>query len=73
MDFIDLNKAYPTNELGCLLGLPPNCLGNYHYTVMPFDLKSARVKYQSMVTQIFTLQIGGNKQDYKLAFDILRE
>lgn len=32
---------------------------------MSFGLKNTRVKYQSMVTRIFTLQIGGNKQDYE--------
>ena len=28
-------------------------VGNYHYKVMPFDLKNARSTYQQMMTKMF--------------------
>ena len=32
--------------------------GNYHYIVMPFELKNAGAIYQRMVTRMFKEQIG---------------
>ena len=33
-------------------------VGNYHYKVMPFELKNARSTYQRMMTRMFEPQIG---------------
>ena len=38
--------------------------GNYHYKVMPFDLKNARSTYQRMMTKIFEPQLGKNIKVY---------
>ena len=39
-------------------------VGNYHYKVMPFGLKSARSTYQRMMTKMFELQLGKNVEVY---------
>ena len=39
-------------------------IGNYHYKVMPFDLKNARSTYQRMMTKIFEPQLGKNIKVY---------
>ena len=38
--------------------------GNYHYKVMPFDLKNAGSTYQRMVTKMFEPQLGKNIEVY---------
>ena len=37
---------------------------NYHYKVMPFDLKNAEATYQRMKTRMFELQLGKNIEIY---------
>ena len=37
---------------------------NYHYKVMPFDLKNARSTYQRMMTKMFEPQLGKNIEVY---------
>ena len=37
---------------------------NYHYTVMPFGLKNARVTYQQMMTKMFRDKIGRTVEVY---------
>lgn len=37
---------------------------NYHYTVMPFNLKNAGVTYQRLMDWVFTNQIGKNPKVY---------
>ena len=37
---------------------------NYHYKVMPFDLKNARSTYQKMMTKMFEPQLGKNIEVY---------
>ena len=39
-------------------------VGNYHYKVMPFDLKNAGSTYQRMMTKIFEPQLGKNVEVY---------
>ena len=34
--------------------------GNYHYKVMPFDLKNIGFTYQKMMTRMFESQLGKN-------------
>ena len=38
--------------------------GNYHYTIMPFELKNARATYQRMVTRMFTELISKTVEVY---------
>ena len=38
--------------------------GNYHYKVMPFDLKNASSTYQRMMTRMFEPQLGKNIEIY---------
>nr|XP_023913903.1 uncharacterized protein LOC112025464 [Quercus suber] len=38
--------------------------GNFHYRVMPFGLKNARLTYQRIVTQMFEKQLGRNMEAY---------
>ena len=38
--------------------------GNYHYKVMPFDLKNAGSTYQWVMTKIFEPQLGKNIEVY---------
>ena len=37
---------------------------NYHYKVMPFDLKNVEATYQRMKTRMFELQLGKNIEIY---------
>ena len=39
-------------------------IGNYHYKVMPFDLKNAGSTYQRMMTKMFEPQLGKNVEVY---------
>ena len=39
-------------------------IGNYHYKVMPFDLKNAGSTYQRMMTKMFEPQLGRNIEVY---------
>ena len=39
-------------------------IGNYHYKVMPFDLKNAGSTYQRMMTKMFESQMGKNIEVY---------
>ena len=39
-------------------------IGNYHYKVMPFNLKNAESTYQRMMTKIFEAQMGKNIEVY---------
>ena len=39
-------------------------IGNYHYKVMPFDLKNAETTYQRMMTRMFKPQLGKNIEIY---------
>ena len=39
-------------------------IGNYHYKVMPFDLKNAEFTYQRMMTRMFKSQLGKNIEIY---------
>ena len=39
-------------------------IGNYHYKVMPFDLKNAGSTYQRMMTKMFESQLGRSIQVY---------
>ena len=39
-------------------------IGNYHYKVMPFDLKNARSTYQRMITKMFEPQLGKSIEVY---------
>ena len=39
-------------------------IGNYHYKVMPFDLKNAGSTYQRMMTKMFEPQLGRNLEVY---------
>ena len=39
-------------------------IGNYHYKVMPFDLKNAGFTYQRMMTRMFELLLGKNIEIY---------
>ena len=39
-------------------------IGNYHYKVMPFDLKNAWSTYQRMITKMFESQLGKNVEVY---------
>ena len=39
-------------------------IGNYHYKVMPFDLKNARSTYQGMMTRMFEPQLGKSIEVY---------
>ena len=39
-------------------------VGNYHYKVMPFDLKNAGSTYQRMMTKMFEPRLGKNVEVY---------
>ena len=39
-------------------------IGNYHYKVMPFDLKNAGSTYQRMITRMFEPQLGKSIEVY---------
>ena len=39
-------------------------IGNYHYKVLPFDLKNAGSTYQRMMTRMFESQLGKNIEIY---------
>ena len=39
-------------------------IGNYHYKVMPFNLKNVRSTYQQMTTKMFKSQLGRNIEVY---------
>ena len=40
-------------------------IGNYHYKVMPFNLKNVGSTYQRMMTKMFESQMGKNIKVYK--------
>ena len=70
------NGRPSSNEfLRCLLGVPlaldnqemmtfVTPTGNYHYKVMPFDLKNSGSTYQRMMTRMFEPQLGKNIEVY---------
>ena len=39
-------------------------IGNYHYKLMSFDLKNARLTYQRIMTKMFESQMGKNIEVY---------
>ena len=39
-------------------------IGNYHYKVMPFNLKNARSTYQKMMIRMFEPQLDKNNEVY---------
>ena len=39
-------------------------IGNYHYKVMPFNLKNVESTYQRMMTRMFESQLGKNIEIY---------
>jgi len=61
MSFLDVFQRYHQIALAAkdrekTVFITPDA--NYHYTVMPFGLKNARVTYQQMMTRMFLEQIG---------------
>lgn len=67
MSFLDTFQGYHQIPLALLdqekiAFLTP--MGNYHYQVMPFDLKNAGSTYQRMVMRMFESQLGKNVQAY---------
>ena len=67
MSFLDAFQGYHQIQLVLLdqektTFLTP--IGNYHYRVMPFELKTARSTYQRMVTRMFESQLGKNVEAY---------
>ena len=67
MSFLDVFQGYhhiplslPNQEKTTFCA--PN--GNYHYRVMPFNLKNARFTYQRMVMRMFKSQISRNMEAY---------
>ena len=56
MSFLDAFQGY--HQIPLALGDQDSTafvtpIGNYHYKVMPFDLKKARATYQRMMTRMF--------------------
>ena len=67
MSFLDAFQSYHQIPLSLpdqekMAFHAPN--GNYHYWVMPFDLKNVGSTYQQMVTQMFKSHIGRNMKVY---------
>lgn len=47
-------------------------MDNFHYTIMPFDLKNARETYQRAMTVIFYYMLHACLEDYPLAMLIIQ-
>ena len=67
MNFLDAFQGYhqialAANDQEKTAFLTP--VGNYHYKVMPFDLKNARSIYQRMMTRMFKPQLGKSIEVY---------
>ena len=67
MSFLDAFQGY--HQIPLALDDQENTVfvtpvGNYHYKVMPFDLKNARSTYQRMMTRMFESQLGKNIEIY---------
>ena len=67
MSFLDAFQGYhqiplATDDQEKTVFVTP--VGNYHYKVMPFDLKNAGSTYQRMMTKMFELQLGKNVEVY---------
>ena len=67
MNFLDAFQGY--HQISLALGdqekiafVTPT--GNYHYKVMPFDLKNAGSTYQRMMTRMFVPQLGKSIEVY---------
>ena len=67
MSFLDAFQGY--RQIPLVLGDQEKIVfitptGNYHYKVMPFELKNAMSTYQRMMTKIFVPQLGKNIEVY---------
>ena len=67
MSFLDAFQGYhqiplALNDQEKIAFITP--VGNYHYKVMPFDLKNADSTYQRMMTGIFKSLLGKNIEIY---------
>ena len=67
MSFLDAFQGY--RQIPLVLGDQEKIVfitptRNYHYKVMPFELKNARSTYQRMMTKIFVPQLGKNIEVY---------
>ena len=67
MSFLDAFQGYhqiplATNDQEKTAFVTP--VGNYHYKVIPFNLKNAGSTYQWMMTKMFKLQLGKNVEIY---------
>ena len=67
MSFLDAFQGY--HQIPLVMGdqekmafITPT--GNYHYKVMPFDLKNSGSTYQRMMTRMFEPQLGKNIEVY---------
>ena len=67
MSFLDVFQGY--NQIPLALDDQEKTafvtpIGNYHYKVIPFDLKNAGSTYQRMMTRMFESQLGKNIEIY---------
>ena len=67
MSFLDVFQGY--NQIPLALDDQEKTafvtpIGNYHYKVIPFDLKNAGSTYQRMMTRMFESQLGKNIKIY---------
>ena len=67
MSFLDAFQGY--HQIPLALGDQEKTafvtlIGNYHYKVMPFDLKNTGSTYQRMMTKMFEPQVGKNIEIY---------
>ena len=67
MSFLDAFQGYhqinlSTEDQEKTMFISPNA--NYHYTVMPFELKNAEATYQRIMTKMFQDKIGRTVEIY---------
>ena len=67
MSFLDAFQGY--HQIPLALGDQEKMafvtpIGNYHYKVMPFELKNTRSTYQRTMTRMFESQLGKNIEIY---------